>query len=277
MFAIYEIMAALAMVVSNFERFDIKRETLPELDYFSPSAFSERHVDVEFKELAQVVKRNSNVNTNVIMPLKPINIKKNIHRYENGWLIKNFINEDACEQMFKYTIDMTKNTKEHQEIMSIPKKSAFPIMFYNLVYTGTSNCATPDNWFDIAKHAWNYLVETGEIDMKSPDFNSVYAQMFDIESVMSNHYDQGVDWGVSVSLGASCDFIFGNGKIILDSGDVFIADFSKTLHGVSKVHINTPEWIHNVTNFDRARMSVQIRHVDKMNNMSETDFKKMLV
>lgn len=274
MFAIYEIIAAIAMTVSNFERFDLKREKMPELDYFSPSAFSERHVDVEFKALQNIIKRDMTQNNNVLMPLKPKYTKKNIIRYENGWLIKGFLSNEI--NMFKYTLEMTKNSKEHMEILNVPKKTAYPIMFYNLVYTGTSNCEKPDLWLSAAETAWEYLISNNEITEEIPEFNSVYAQMFDTDSVMADHYDQGVDWGVSFSLGASCDFRFGEGKIILDSGDAFIADFSKVLHGVPKVHINASSWVYEDNDFNRTRMSIQVRNVKNYKSMPENEFKKML-
>lgn len=78
---------------------------------------------------------------------------------------------------------------------------------------------------------------------------------------MNVHKDEYVDWGVSINLGADCDFLFGEQTIRLHSGDVFIADFSKVDHAVLKVYDNIPDWMNSVQRFGRVRMSIQIRYI----------------
>ena len=51
-FALYEWMAAIAMITAKFERFNLSYDTLEKLDYFSPSAFAERkNLSVEIRKI----------------------------------------------------------------------------------------------------------------------------------------------------------------------------------------------------------------------------------
>ena len=60
---------------------------------------------------------------------------------------------------------------------------------------------------------------------------------------MGKHKDSYVDWGVSVNLGSTTDFLFGEEIIKLNSGDVFVTDFSKVDHAVVKINENSaPDW-----------------------------------
>ena len=137
---------------------------------------------------------------------------------------------------------------------TLPKDKAFEYLYYNLVYTGESNCECPNEWINVASEAWEKLRKEEQSLPEAPKFNSVYGQLFSENSWMAAHKDEYVDWGVSVSLGASCEFRFGNNYLTLNSGDVFIADFSKVVHSVEKI------WPNSETS---TRMSVQIRQVSK--------------
>jgi hypothetical protein len=109
----------------------------------------------------------------------------------------------------------------------------------------------------------------------------MYAQLFDIESAMAPHKDEYVDWGISINIGASCDFTFGSEKIVLNSGDVLIADFSKVYHSVDRIHESSiPGWFddENIRTFGRARCSIQIRDIKRTPDalMTNEEFKAML-
>jgi len=41
------------------------------------------------------------------------------------------------------------------------------------------------------------------------EFDSVHAQLYGAESFLKVHKDEYVTWGLSVNIGASCDFLFG--------------------------------------------------------------------
>jgi len=77
---------------------------------------------------------------------------------------------------------------------------------------------------------------------------------------------------------------------VLNTGDVFVTDFSKISHAVLKVHENTvPIWFsgeseemeekEGVKNFGSIRCSVQIRNVSRVAErslMSTEEFKKII-
>lgn len=76
-----------------------------------------------------------------------------------------------------------------------------------------------------------------------------------------------MSWGISVNLGGSATFVFDEHEILLHSGDVFIADFSKVSHGVESVsESGLPDWF-----------SEDMAQVETLSpTMSIDEFKKML-
>lgn len=303
MFAIYEIKAAMALITNTFQRFNIEKKNITNKDYFSPSAFAERSVKTNLtlldeKDIWSPNNHPSNHNDNHVV----INNKK-IIRYDNegnhGWLIQEYFDRDEQIDLYKYTVDLSKGSPEHTEIMNLTDNTkVFPITYYNLVYTGKSNCnREPTLWFQKAQEVWNLMLNNKNVlnfnpdsDIVSQNFNSFYSQMYAKESSLRTHKDEYSDWGISISIGASCVFNFGNHRnIILNSGDVFIADFSKVYHGVKNIIQNSePGWMtndyneENLTNndiqtFNRVRMSIQIRNVKEIpNKISTDDFKNMI-
>jgi len=269
MFAIYEIKMAMALITQNFN-IELPKD-LPPLNYFSPSAFSERDVVLGVKKTNfELCYSGGRV------------IEKYKDENNNGWLIRNYLNEDEQKEMFQYSIEISKNSDEHFEIMHIPQKTPYPIAYYNLVYTGTSNCDKPVKWINMAKQISELFKNSEEFEdiynALSKEPNSVYAQLYGGSGKMCVHKDEYVDWGISVNLGASTRFIFGNQTILLNSGDIFITDFSKTYHGIDKVHPETmPKWF--INDFDRKRASIQIRHVREHANpnlISRKEFVELL-
>jgi hypothetical protein len=187
----------------------------------------------------------------------------------SGWLIRDYFTNDEQEDIYNYLIMLSENSVEHENILTADSTKPYPFAYYNLVYTGTSNCDVPIKLFEICDNIWDLLRTTKNLCFNEDkiEFNSMYAQLFGSESILHMHKDEYVDWGVSINLGASCEFIFNNEKIILNSGDVFVADFSKYEHGVLKILDNTlPSWFdseinNSIKTFGRIRCSIQIRNV----------------
>lgn len=290
-FAIMEIKMAVALIVNNFKIF--KLDNVPQADYFSPSAFAEKNAHVQFELLGDNDKDDDNndiekkTNTFIITHK---NKHYNAIKLEGGGiLIRNFLDCDEQMDLFRYTIDLSDGTDEQKNIGDASPTHPYPIVYHNLVYTGTSNCDMPQIWSSMGNELWETLNNYKDITGFEKDnfvTNSVYCQLFSEQSKLSNHMDQHCDWGISVSIGASADFVFGNETIILRSGDIVIADFSKVEHGIPKVYDDYPgfmdeEAVDNVRTFGMARLSVQIRDIDpamfKRDDMMHIDdFKKMV-
>jgi hypothetical protein len=284
-FAIYEIKLAMALLTTNFERFKIDDEEYKKLDYFSPSAFAERKVTIRPMPIKNDIKINKN-----IFYIKEGNKQFKIEYFkEGGWLIRNYLNMDKQEELYNYTVNLSKGSKEYQEISKSESYNPYPISYYNLVYTGDSNCKTPELLFDISDDIWSLLKNKKNIlnfPGEDKEFNSMYAQLYGEKSIMKIHKDEYVDWGVSISLGATCDFLFGEKKIKLFSGDIFVADFSKVDHAVLKIYGDLlPQWFDNqhkengVETFGKKRLSIQIRDISNCkieNKISIDEFKNMI-
>ncbi|QKF94706.1 bifunctional protein with cytochrome P450 domain and alkylated DNA repair dioxygenase alkb domain [Fadolivirus algeromassiliense] len=282
-FALYEIKTIVTLFVTTFKQFKLP-SCDKKVDRFSPSAYAD-------------------INAEII--ISPINIMDKIvlsHNYKTfdirilqgadghkGWLIKNCLCEREQEEFYKYTIELSKDAKERAEIMTAKQERAFPITYYNLVYTGESNCIKPKRWLNFASYIWNMLLDHSEIldfpiGTRIYNFDSVYCQLFGYGSSMALHKDQYVDWGVSISFGASCEFTFGKDRIILESGDVFVADFNKVDHAVDRIIDNTaPEWWQSdcmkEMTFNRARCSIQIRdltHTEPHDYITDKEFKSLV-
>jgi alkylated DNA repair dioxygenase AlkB len=287
-FAIYEIKTAMALLTNNFEQFVF--QSAGKNNYFSPSAFLEKTVKVNLTPLPE-----KDCTDLVTTPSRMIMSNNKPYKVEcfgtkhSGWLIRDFLDRSEQADLYKYTINMSKDSKEHTEILSAPVEKAYPITYHQLVYTGESNCDKPIKLLEFADKIWSLLLKNKEqikfdTDRELMTFDSVYAQLFANESKMGVHKDEHVDWGVSISLGASCEFIFGSDTIILNSGDIFIADFSKVDHGVKQICTGTePGWFDEsedpiIKTFGRSRCSIQIRDVSHANNklISTVEFKNML-
>jgi cytochrome P450 len=288
MFAIYEMIAALAMFTTNLERINLPKNS-SDPDYFSPSAFVGRTVYIKAKSIDQDIIDNMLAKSKKnFVQISSDSKSYNIECFDGkGWLIRNFLTTEEQKSLYVYTVELSEGSNEHTEINNTDGITAFPITYENLVYTGTSNCIMqPKRWYNLATKIWK-LIEDNKKLIKFPvndvkEFNSLYAQLFSAHSKMDLHKDQYVTWGVSVSIGASCDFQIDNDIICINSGDVFIADFSKVNHSVVCIHENTiPGWFSDefdVKTFDRARCSIQIRDItDKYPKkfMSIEEFKNM--
>jgi cytochrome P450 len=272
LFAIYEIKIATALLLNNFDV--ILPKVIPPLDYFSPSAYAERNLYVQIKHAQHNTKSESQKSfETVIIDEVPVQVYD--EEEQKGWLIRDFFTREQQEQIFVELYDsLDKNnklTKEKEEkIMNAPKDKAYPFAFYNLVYTGESNIEKPENLLNIGISIWKLLeseIHKYYPDAKTESFNSMYSQLFCLQGKMAPHKDEYVDWGISISINASCDFTFGKTTIKLHSGDVFVSDFSKVTHSVDKINDNPPGWFNeenpNFKLYERTRCSIQIRDIKK--------------
>ncbi|RWS01198.1 hypothetical protein B4U79_16637 [Dinothrombium tinctorium] len=273
-FAILEIKTAMALLTTNFQRFEIPKNL--HVGYFSHAAFAERDSTITLK----VLNKDEKYEVEYINP--------------GGWLIRNCLSLREQKDFYRYTVNLSKDSSEQKEYRSLAKNKLHPLTYYRLVYTsGSSNCEYPQTWIQWSADLWNYLLSnpkykfTGSADYT---FNSIYAQLYTKETEMKTHKDQFVTWGVSVSLGASCDFQFGDQVVTLNSGDVLVADFSKIDHSVFNVDpTSTPHWFQDgfkenadeepINTFGRHRCSIQIRYVPEVIegvSMNIKQFKEML-
>lgn len=146
-------------------------------------------------------------------------------------------------------------------------------MMWNNVYTGRSNCYCPEMLLKQGQEIINSLQDAPLINI-----NSAYAQLFGEDSSMSGHNDRYVNWGVSINMGASVVFTFGNETLVINSGDVFVGNFEEEFHGIVRLLPNTPEWFKNMENYKRTRCGIQLRDVSKVtiDKITNEEFKKFL-
>lgn len=279
-FALMEIKMATALIVTYFKQFVIPDDQYNNLDYFSPSAYAERKISIQLEPIDNILVVNKKKITKVEVGDRTYSVED----IGNGLLIRQALNFDEQVKYYTYVTDLAKGTKDAEEMQNKPTENAYPIAYHNLVYTGTSNCAEPTKLYSWA----NELVEglSNEYNYKNVRFNSMYAQLYHDNSTMKTHKDEFVALGVSINLGVSCKFWFDNREILLHSGDVLIADFSKVDHGVLSILPESfPGWMSNdylmenpIELYGRKRMSIQLRNVNKFpeNLLSNEQFEQML-
>lgn len=299
-FALYEIKMATALITTRFERFTIDKNEYQKPDYFSPSAFVERRVNVKInlkdKKIREEIETEEKERIKIINNATNNTNKYHMENINNvAWILRDYLSIDEQINLYKYTINLSADSDEHKEITTVPVKVQFPITYYDLVYTGTSNCKEPVELLRFAKNVCSILHQLDKTNFNIPTeyiFDSVYAQLYGNGGEMACHYDKYVSWGVSLNLGASCDFKIDDRVVTLHSGDVIVADFSKVFHGIVKIYSeNVPGWFsleegmeqeneqdEEIKTFGRIRCSIQIRNSsnkpDKLMTMKE--FKTML-
>lgn len=266
LFAIYEIKTA---VISILSKYDVYAKSIPPLNYFSPSAYADR-TDIKIN-----VKETTTLYENII-----------VQQIGEATLLRNYFSEKEQQEIYDKIFEVSAGAKEHIDILSEPTSRAFPILMWNNAYTGESNCTEPTNLLGIGNKILKQvpLMNKHSPKIRIQNVNSAYAQLFGADSHMSEHYDQYVDWGISLNLGASIVFTFGKDllgnkrHVVLNSGDVFVGNFARHLHGVLKILPNTPEWFMNSKNYGRTRCSIQLRDVAGLTNekMSDKAFKDLL-
>jgi len=237
-FAIYEIKAAISLIVNTFD-IDMPK-VLPELSLFSPSAFGERSFEV-------VLRLKTDKKTNPDAQFVPeFPTQKIIERYDcgehAGWLIREFLEIDQQKELYNYTTNQI-------EVNAKP-----------------TNCSQLVKWKEIANSVIELLKSRSDIHFKDfPDnyvFNSTSVQLFDSDSKheIEINNDQNDSWCVKVSIGATAEYKFGDKTIFLNGGDVFLTP--KALHSVQCIYNNVPQWYNdsNIKTYGYTRAEVQIEN-----------------
>jgi len=186
------------------------------------------------------MKNNNDINHKVDFKLQNFNQIQQMHKLV--WIWRNAIDECTQIQLYNEMVNASQHSNEQRLFKEnkVPLNHGFPLTYYNLIYTNTSNCDKNSLMlcYEISQNVWNYLCVNNEkfqfSGPKDTHFNSIYCQLFDKNATMKEHYDEFVSWGVSISLGGSCEFVIEDQTIILHSGDIIIADFSKVKHGIKK-------------------------------------------
>lgn len=197
----------------------------------------------------------------------------------NGWILREYLTKEEQIQIYSDMITRSEKSGSHENINKVSPNTMFPITYWNLAYVNEpNNCEYPKELIDMAQNIWNNV--NGKLNnlpfIDLPHFNSAVAQLYGVDSVLQDHYDKGVTYGLSISLGSSCKFNFDKQTIILNSGDILITDFSKVYHGIPLIIDNPPGWFTDgiytlddkqvpINTFGRTRMSIQIKYVDKNN------------
>ncbi len=292
-FAIYEMKVGIAYLLNTFQ---IHSKSVGPLEYFSPSAYAERSFHTTLKLLPEPVKLVKQNTGKVVERMTILG--------QNVWIIREGCSPGDQNGLYRQSIlnaypadpkNLFKKPLYDLVTGAIPEDIAWPIGWQNLAYTGTStmDCTSWLKWA-------NQLVKKLDVDALSQTFsdpNSVYIQLYGADSSMKPHKDQHVDWGISVSLGASCRMQLGDQELLLHSGDVLICDFSALEHSVKEIMTeNIPSWfnpevLENLEKdsddyyetWGRVRCSVQIRALNDQTKLppaskllTNTEFLDML-
>ena len=226
-FAKWEIKAGLALLAMHFAA--PKLTQIGNINYFSPSAFAERPLETSL------------------------------------------VTTDASEQFILLRSHVPDPQSLWKQVSSslneMEPGHVTPLNYWNLVYTGESNCERPDKLFEWATQLWQQHMKT----FGKPNFNSMYSQLFTTGSSMAKHRDEYGDWGISICLGASCEFQFGKRVLTLHSGDILMGNFKIVQHAVLQIHSDAPDWL------PQGRCSIQIREVPTLKeHLSMNEFRKRI-
>lgn len=195
-FALYEIRAALAVLTTVFEPFELVE--YGRLDYFSPSAFAERKVRVilnprtihdekDVSVASRITSANNTASTNggtdhylsgtrmkhkietVYSSLKgECHSNKEVQR---GWILRGYLSSADQEKWYQTLWRLSQGTEEH-EILSKPNANearAYALFSHNMIYldntrrsdkssASSSTKADVDAFLDHAKLVWNELL-----------------------------------------------------------------------------------------------------------------------
>lgn len=196
-FALYEIKMATAMFIMNY---DMNIKKLPELNYFSPSAFAER-VDMKVK----IMKNKCRLEI----------INDDIYVFKS--LLSNIdISKIVNDKVFD-GVDLFKADNDW------PVANAYPVAYYNNVYTPLSTVpGIPTVLVDLCE----------SLGFNRDWCNSMYVNYYNSSSSMPPHKDEHVGDGVSISIGGVCVFVIDDHQLTLFPGDAIVTDFSKYVHSV---------------------------------------------
>lgn len=302
-FAVLEIKTALALLFNTFEFVPNKVGTL---EYFSPSAYAERSIDARLK-IREINEVAMSQNKYVTINGHKVQMEEMSSNDEKFWILREAIPIQGQKNLYQMTLYRANGTIPYQVLSGngngnrngndngnrndngVKKDVAIPLAYDNLIYTNSSTCSL-DFWMTWADEMYSQFNGRSGVGLEPKKFDSVYVQLYNQKSSMKSHKDQYVNWGISVSIGASCTFKMGEHVVNLHSGDVMIADFSKIEHSVVDIlDTNIPGWFNPETKeegsyletFGNVRCSIQIRDISKCPRpdsiMSNDEFLAMLM
>jgi hypothetical protein len=268
LFAIMEAKMLAAVLTNHFELPSIVSQG--KLDYFSPSAYAERAVKFKLTPIANPLE---NLSKTVVHKgnIDDAGHEITVRKLAGGraYLVRGmFENSEAEKRMYEQVVGLVENPQDIS-------KPITTLAYENLVYTNTSNCCAPFSFYDLSNRLWNYLRSVEELEFKENDivFESFYSQLFNLSAKMQRHKDAFVNWGVSYSFGASCEFTLGSTTLTLNSGDILVAPFGEIEHSVDSIVDNAPGWWDTCVTHGFNRCSIQVRQkVVNPSTVTESDF-----
>lgn len=130
---------------------------------------------------------------------------------------------------------------------------AWPFAIYKNIFTGDSNIPEPVKLLSLLNEALELIKKIQSSSstnlpdhLKIPEklqITNLYSQLYPKEGKTIHHIDGYLNWVVSLSLGESCKFAWGDTKTKLphctdlSSGDLILINGGKVFHTVAKVHI----------------------------------------
>ena|SRR3990167_3412924 len=204
------------------------------------------------------------------LPNFPVELTPDPEWQKKGVLYyRNALSEENQQILFNYLVAISKTSTEYEELQSIKFEfSPWPILSWNQVYTRESNverCPTELlDWFQqLFDKSANFCPSKLTLD-------SVYGQLYPNKGGLPPHFDIGIDWGGSISLGGSSDLemTINGEKVVLKqySGDIVLADFGHIEHAVNNCNEDeSPDWWKQDTQRgNKARCNIQLRDTSKI-------------
>lgn len=115
-FAVYEIKAALAMIVNHFECFNLNARPNP--DYFSPAAFADRRTLVGLQV--------------------PMTVVKDREGHPIGWHFKGVLTPLRQREIYRNLVEFTRDSTEQQQL-SADATTPLTLAYWNNVHTHAHN------------------------------------------------------------------------------------------------------------------------------------------
>jgi len=201
-------------------------------------------------------------------------------------LIKNFLSQDKQKELYKkeICIPSEKNRKILEDSNAKPWWyniiSAKQLAAWKNIFTQESNIPEPVEMLKLANDAislaketiaTHYSHEVKPDELKIPkeiNINNLYAHIYPANGTAKAHVDFHLNWVVSISIGSTCDFAWGEQQgtqpftTKLNSGDVIILNAGRLYHAVVKIYPESaPDFWKSgeVETFGGARCNIQLR------------------
>jgi cytochrome P450 len=239
-FAIYEMLAATAYIVASFDEPIIVKDK--PINLFSTSAFGSKEVDIIVPDKTTLHYSDNSEYISIS------GSSCRLYQYGDIYHIKRILDDQQTEELFG---------KLSGSAIITPSGKYVLHGYTNNVYTGTSNMDIPIELLNLSTDLYKECKEVTD-----DGINSMYCMS--MSDGMCLHTDEHVEWGISISIGSSCEFEIDGKKMILENGDIVVANFGKYIHGVNRIIENTmPGWYEHSTNYGMKRFTIQLRNVSK--------------